>query len=193
MRWLDSTTDSVDMNLSKLRGRPGFSFWVGKIPWRKERLPTPVFLLEEFHGQRSLAGYSPRDRRVGLSWMTNKHFFFPGDVGGQRSLEYSVHGFPKSRAQLSDWTTNISIKIHNNNKKSLWTVSSRNILFFTYTHWITQIQNFFFRHVISTVYAAVFQSRSQVHVCVRVTGQLTLSSLFLALHVLTFWGHEKLN
>ena len=25
------------------RGRPGFSPWVGKIPWRRERLPTPVF------------------------------------------------------------------------------------------------------------------------------------------------------
>ena len=25
------------------RRRPGFNPWVGKIPWRKERLPTPVF------------------------------------------------------------------------------------------------------------------------------------------------------
>ena len=25
-------------------GRPGFDPWVGKIPWRRERLPTPVFL-----------------------------------------------------------------------------------------------------------------------------------------------------
>ena len=33
--------------------------WVGKIPWRKEWIPTPVFLPGEFHGQRSLAGYSP--------------------------------------------------------------------------------------------------------------------------------------
>ena len=33
--------------------------WVGKIPWRKERLPTPVFWPGEFHGQRRLVGYSP--------------------------------------------------------------------------------------------------------------------------------------
>ena len=33
--------------------------WVRKIPWRRERLPTLVFLPGEFHGQRSLAGYSP--------------------------------------------------------------------------------------------------------------------------------------
>ena len=30
---------------------------VGKILWRRERLPTPVFLPGESHGQRSLAGY----------------------------------------------------------------------------------------------------------------------------------------
>ena len=37
---------------------PGIDPWVGKIPWRRERLPTPVFLPGEFHGQRSLVGYS---------------------------------------------------------------------------------------------------------------------------------------
>ena len=37
--------------------------WIGKIPWRREWLPTPVFLPGEFHGQRSLIGYSPRGRK----------------------------------------------------------------------------------------------------------------------------------
>jgi len=37
-----------------------FNPLVGKIPWRREWLPTPVFLPGEFHGQRSLVGYSPR-------------------------------------------------------------------------------------------------------------------------------------
>ena len=32
-------------------------------PLRKEWLPTPVFLPGEFHGQRSLAGYSPWGRK----------------------------------------------------------------------------------------------------------------------------------
>ena len=32
---------------------------VGKIPWRRKWQPIPVFLPEECHGQRSLAGYSP--------------------------------------------------------------------------------------------------------------------------------------
>ena len=39
--------------------RCGFDHWVGKILWRKKWQPTPVFLPAKFHGQRSLAGYSP--------------------------------------------------------------------------------------------------------------------------------------
>ena len=39
--------------------RPEFNPWVRKIPWRKEWQPTSVFLPGEFHGERSLAGYSP--------------------------------------------------------------------------------------------------------------------------------------
>ena len=41
----------------------GFHPWVGKIPWRREWLPTPEFWPGEFHGQRSLAGYSPWGRK----------------------------------------------------------------------------------------------------------------------------------
>ena len=36
-----------------------FNPWVGKIPWRRAWQPTPAFLPGKFHGQRSLAGYSP--------------------------------------------------------------------------------------------------------------------------------------
>ena len=41
--------------------RCGFSPWIGKIPWKRARQPTPVFLPGESHGQRSLSGYSPWD------------------------------------------------------------------------------------------------------------------------------------
>ena len=39
----------------------GFDPWVRKIPWRRKWQPTPVFLLEEFHGQGRLMG----SQRVG--------------------------------------------------------------------------------------------------------------------------------
>ena len=42
------------------RNRCRFDPWVGKIPWRREQQPTPVFLPGESHGQRSLVSYSPR-------------------------------------------------------------------------------------------------------------------------------------
>ena len=35
-----------------------FNLWVGKIPWRRKRQPTLVFLPGKSHGQRSLVGYS---------------------------------------------------------------------------------------------------------------------------------------
>ena len=44
-------------------GRPGFDPWVEKISWRRRWQPTPVFLPGRSHGQRSLAGNSPRGRK----------------------------------------------------------------------------------------------------------------------------------
>jgi len=38
--------------------RHGFGPWVRKIPWRRARQLTPVFLPGESHGQRSLTGYT---------------------------------------------------------------------------------------------------------------------------------------
>ena len=35
-----------------------FDPWVGKIPWRRKWLPTPVFLPGESHAQKSLVGHS---------------------------------------------------------------------------------------------------------------------------------------
>ena len=40
--------------------RPRFQPWVGKIPWRRKWLPTPVFLPGN---QTSLAGYSSQDHK----------------------------------------------------------------------------------------------------------------------------------
>ena len=51
-------------NLSAM-WRCGFDPWVGKISWRRGWLSTAVFLPGEFHGQRSLVGYSPWGHKVG--------------------------------------------------------------------------------------------------------------------------------
>ena len=48
-------------------GGPGFSPWVGKIPWRMKCLPTPVFWPGEFHGLCSPWGSKELDTNEGLS------------------------------------------------------------------------------------------------------------------------------
>ena len=48
-------------------GRPGSNPWVGKIPWRRERLPTPVFWPGEVHGLCSPLGGKESDVTEWLS------------------------------------------------------------------------------------------------------------------------------
>ena len=53
--------------------------WVRSLGWEdpleREGQPTPVFLPGEFHGQRSLAGYSPWGHKKldTTGWLTNTH------------------------------------------------------------------------------------------------------------------------
>ena len=54
-------------------GTPGFNSWVGKIPWRRERLPTPVFWPGKFHGL-----YSPWDlKESDMTEQLSLHFTEP--------------------------------------------------------------------------------------------------------------------
>ena len=46
-------------------GDQGLIPGLGRCPGEREWRPTAVFLLGEFHGQRSLVGYSPCGYRVG--------------------------------------------------------------------------------------------------------------------------------
>ena len=41
----------------RCKRREFYPLQLGRSPWRRKWQPTPVFLPEEFHGQRSLAGY----------------------------------------------------------------------------------------------------------------------------------------
>ena len=56
--------------------RPGFDPWVGKIPWRREWQPTPVFLPGEFQGQRNLADCNPWCCKESdtIQQLNDKHF-----------------------------------------------------------------------------------------------------------------------
>ena len=56
--------------------RPWFNSWVGKISWKRERLPTPVLWPQEFHGQ------SMGSQRVRHEWVTfnNNSILKKGDT-----------------------------------------------------------------------------------------------------------------
>ena len=72
--------------------RGGFNSWVGKVPWSRNWQPAPVFLLGEFHGQRSLgatvhgvtnlvvlfpcAKYKPVDMHTSLVPTPNSFLFY---------------------------------------------------------------------------------------------------------------------
>ena len=61
--------------------RRRFSSLAGKIPWRRNVKPTPVFLPGKAYGQRSLVGYSLWDlKRTGQDWGTKtiKNDFWGG-------------------------------------------------------------------------------------------------------------------
>ena len=49
-------------------GDSGLIPGLGRSPWRNKWQPTPVFLLEKSHGQRSLVGYSPWGHKRQSNW-----------------------------------------------------------------------------------------------------------------------------
>ena len=53
-----------------------FNPWVRKISWRRKWYPTPVFLPEKSHEERSLAGYSPRGRKSQANLVTKQQWHF---------------------------------------------------------------------------------------------------------------------
>ena len=60
------------LRICLLFGKPGFDPWVGKIPWRRERLPTPVFWPGEFQGIYSPWGPNESDATERLSLSLHK-------------------------------------------------------------------------------------------------------------------------
>ena len=73
-RWLSGKESTCQC---RRRRRLKFDPWVGKILWRRKWQPTPVFLLGEFHGQRSLASYSLCGCKESdmTEWLTRTHTF----------------------------------------------------------------------------------------------------------------------
>ena len=67
---------------------------LGKIPWRRQWQPIPVFLPGKSHGQRSLAGYSPRGCKE--SNMTEHAGVQPTPKQGVEVEGYALHSWGQS-------------------------------------------------------------------------------------------------
>ena len=117
MRWFDSITDLMDMNISKLQGFPGGSDGKesacnvgdlgsipesGRSPGRWYGNPVQYSCLENPHGQRSLTGYSPWGCTESDTTETSK---WQEIVDERGELCSTIHGVSKSWTQLGDWTT----------------------------------------------------------------------------------------
>ena len=79
-------------------------FWVGKFPWRRAWPPTPSSCLENPHGQRSLAGYSPWGQKESdmIKWLNT----------AQHCIEYSIFisspGCPEASIQAGVYSHCVS-------------------------------------------------------------------------------------
>ena len=76
-QWLSSKESACQCRTHR---RCRFDPWVRKIPWRRKRQHTSVFLHGKSHGQRSLVGYSPWGHK-GLDmteWLSTWHTW---DIG----------------------------------------------------------------------------------------------------------------
>ena len=91
-------------NLPVMQETP-FDSWVGKIRWRRDRLPTPVFLgfLGGSAGKESACSMGD----LGSTWVGKIPWrkeriptpvFWPGE-----STDYTVHGVAKRWTRLSDF------------------------------------------------------------------------------------------
>ena len=101
-------------------GRPGFDPWVGKIPWRRERLPTPVFWPGEFNrlyspwnspGQNTGVGSLSLLQRIfptqgsNPSLLNCRQIFLPAEPQGTRILllQAFLSPFSATECHLSDF------------------------------------------------------------------------------------------
>ena len=71
-------------------------------PWRREWQPTPVFLLAEFHEQKSLEGYSQWGRKeLNMTEQLCFHFHESMNTGRRHKLPGS--GKQKSQLMTAEW------------------------------------------------------------------------------------------
>ena len=86
--------------------RPQFNSWVGKICWRRDRLPTPVFLgfPDGSDGKEPACNLGDLGLIPGLGRSPGEGKGYPLQYFGlENSMDYIVHGVTKSQTWLSNF------------------------------------------------------------------------------------------
>ena len=86
--------------------RPQFDSWVREIPWRRDRLPTPVFLGFPCSsaGKESAGNAGDQGLIPGLGRSPREGKSYPCQYSSlEKSRDYTVHGVAKSQTRLSDF------------------------------------------------------------------------------------------
>ena len=86
------------------------ALWVRKIPWRREKLSTPVFLgfsggsdgKESAYNARDLGSVPGSGRSTGRGHGNPLQYSCPENPTNRGAWRATVHGVAKSRTQLSD-------------------------------------------------------------------------------------------
>ena len=87
-------------------GRPWFNSWVRKIPWRRDRLPTPILLGFPCvsAGKESACNVGDLGSIPGLGRSPGEGKGYPLQYSGlENSMDSIVHGVLKSQTGLSDF------------------------------------------------------------------------------------------
>ena len=96
--------------------RPQFDSWVRKICWRRDRLPTPVFLgfLDGSAGKESASNEGDLGSIPGLGRSPGEGIGYPLQYSGlENPMDCIVHGVAKSQTQLSNFTSPLCYKGYN--------------------------------------------------------------------------------
>ena len=98
-------------NLPVMQETP-FDSWVGKIRWRRDRLPTPVFLgfLCGSAGKVSARNSGDVGSTPGLGRSPGEGKGYPLQYSGLKNSMDTVHGVTKSRTRLSDFHFTLDFK-----------------------------------------------------------------------------------
>ena len=83
-----------------------FDSWVGKICWRRDRLPTPVFLGFPcgLAGKESACNVGDLGSISGLGGSPGEGNGYPLQYSGrENSMDYIVHSVGKSRTRLREF------------------------------------------------------------------------------------------